>query len=761
VACLLVVGGEPASSESLAPNGKVTICHATSSQTNPYVEESPTVGNDGDLSGGHLNHTGPVFPALDWGDIIPPYSYVDEDGNAQIFPGSNWSPDGQAIWQHDCTTGLEPLRPILECVQASSSGGFLAHFGYDNPNSDPVVSRVENSFAPDPPDRGQPTVFQPGTIDDAFQVGSTGPPLTWTLTGIQVTASSDSQPCQGSITIVKILHPSGDPGRFNLLIDGSVAGGAAAVGDGGTSGTVAVTTGKHTVSETAAQGTSLSAYATQFVCTSGGSLVAQDNDASLQVSVATGQDVQCTVTNTLKQAASPVVPLLECVLFRSGTPDQAFWGYRNDNAFAVTLPVGPGNDFAPSPQDRGQPTVFEPGTWAEEFATPFNGAGSLTWTLMGQTVTASSNSSPCTGIILLRKVTAPTNDPGVFNLLLNGQVVASGGNGTNAGPYTVGVGDQTVSETAGPGASLSLYDSTINCTRNGSPELSISGTQVDATVGNGDFVVCTFTNRHITTPPLPLPPQPPIPPPPTTPPPVAPVPTPPPTPPNEQVDLAISKTVRPTTAVMGQKLTWTMTVNNQSPISANDVTVVKVSEHSYRTKVLSVTPSQGTCTLTSCDLGRIAAGGSATITVVTLATKIGEILNVVRVGSEEQESNELNNTASALARVIGPFRPPPQTPACRTLGVAPKHLRAGTTSIIIAHAKNRFRASVSGITVHMRAAGVRATATTNSAGIARFTVTPRQAGFVVFSGSPRTAAVARSCTTFLAALKAKPASVTG
>ena len=96
--CLSVTSLQLASS---APNAKVQICHATDSETNPYNTEEPTIGNNGDLEGGHLNHTGPVFVnktvTPDWGDIIPPYEYIDEHGDTRTFPGYNWSPEGQAI----------------------------------------------------------------------------------------------------------------------------------------------------------------------------------------------------------------------------------------------------------------------------------------------------------------------------------------------------------------------------------------------------------------------------------------------------------------------------------------------------------------------------------------------------------------------------------------------------------------------------------------------------------------------------------------
>ncbi|HEU5211381.1 MAG TPA: DUF11 domain-containing protein [Gaiellaceae bacterium] len=755
--CLAVVGIRPAASQPTDTEAKVRICHATGAEGNPYVEQEPAIENNGDLQGGHLDHTGPVFPAADWGDIIPPFQYVDAEGVPRIFPGYNWTPNGQAIWQNTCQAALKVLVPILECVDAAPGGGFLAHFGYQNPNPGQVVAPYENTFVPDPPNRGQPSVFEPGRVEDAFQVASTGPPVTWHLTGNQATATRDSKPsCRGSITIVKVLHPSSDPGRFNLEINGETAGGSEAVGDGGTTGTIAVGPGEHTVGESAAGGTSLGNYAVQIVCVSGAEPVAEAARSSVSVTVRRGEEVLCTITNTRKSELKPLVPMLECVVFRGGTPEQAVWGYRNDNAFVVVVPIGAANGFAPAPADRGQPEVFEPGRWTGSFQTP---AG-LTWALAGRTATASSTSPRCTAIIELRKVLAPAGDPGSFNLLLNGHVLATGGNGTTAGPYTVGVGEGTVSETAGPGTNLADYESTITCTRNGTVEVSVTGTKVDGAVANGDFVVCTFTNRRITTPPTPVPPEPPLPPRPPTPP--DPPPVLPPVPPAAPVDLAITKTARPTTVALGRKITWTVKVTNASSVAAADVNVVNVSESSYRTKLISVRPSQGTCSLSSCDLGRLGPGASATITAVSLATQIGEILNVVRVGSEEQESDYLNNTASNVVRVVGPFRPPPRPSVCRTLGAAPALLRAGTTSIVLTTARNRFGIPVPGVLVRTRGPGVSGHARTDARGIARFTVTPTGSGFVTFRGplgSP--AAVRPVCATYLAALSPKPGSVTG
>ena len=95
------------------PEKKVRICHATS-RTDPYVSNEPAIANNGDLKGGHLDHTGPVYPAADWA-IIPPYDYVDKDGKLHVFPGYNWGPDGQAIYQINCDL---PPPPTPKTVNA-------------------------------------------------------------------------------------------------------------------------------------------------------------------------------------------------------------------------------------------------------------------------------------------------------------------------------------------------------------------------------------------------------------------------------------------------------------------------------------------------------------------------------------------------------------------------------------------------------------------------------------------------------------------
>ena len=199
---------------------QVRICHRTASTKNPYVVNTPAIANNGDLKGGHLDHIGPVYsPGISgkWGDIIPPYTYLDKNGVQQTFPGYNWDEAGQAIWQGGCSLGPGPslpVVPLLKCVEPGPGAGFLAHFGYANPNSTATEIPLgdDNFIQPSSANGGQPTTFAPGQVDDAFQVQSNGGDITWNLLGNDVTASANSTPCRAAITVVKVLEPSDDDG---------------------------------------------------------------------------------------------------------------------------------------------------------------------------------------------------------------------------------------------------------------------------------------------------------------------------------------------------------------------------------------------------------------------------------------------------------------------------------------------------------------------------------------------------------------------
>jgi RHS repeat-associated protein len=90
----------------------------------------------------------------------------------------------------NCVNHLQPIYPIVECIQKNSNGSYTAHFGYNNNNSHDVVVPAGplNHFLPPPIDRGQPTVFKPGRQQDVFTVVFDGRSLEWEVRGREVKA---------------------------------------------------------------------------------------------------------------------------------------------------------------------------------------------------------------------------------------------------------------------------------------------------------------------------------------------------------------------------------------------------------------------------------------------------------------------------------------------------------------------------------------------------------------------------------------------
>ena len=106
---VVVLGSVWAPLASAAPQDRVTICHRDRSVRSPYVRN--TVDENSIIEpNGHGTHTGPVFPALGWGDIIPPFPYTDANGAAATYPGLNWDTEGKAIWNAP-RCGVEFIRP--------------------------------------------------------------------------------------------------------------------------------------------------------------------------------------------------------------------------------------------------------------------------------------------------------------------------------------------------------------------------------------------------------------------------------------------------------------------------------------------------------------------------------------------------------------------------------------------------------------------------------------------------------------------------
>ena len=92
----------PAMTAAAGPAGKVTLCHRTDSQTNPYVQI--TIATAGAFNGHFKKHKGTVWTNTHpkepkWGDIIPPFTFRGTQYSL------NWDSQGQAIFDIGCRAG--------------------------------------------------------------------------------------------------------------------------------------------------------------------------------------------------------------------------------------------------------------------------------------------------------------------------------------------------------------------------------------------------------------------------------------------------------------------------------------------------------------------------------------------------------------------------------------------------------------------------------------------------------------------------------
>jgi len=117
-------------------------------------------------------------------------------------------------------------------------------------------------------------------------------------------------------------------------------------------------------------------------------------------------------------------------------------------------------------------------------------------------------------------------------------------------------------------------------------------------------------------------------------------------------DLSITKADSPDPVGLGNDLTYTLTVRNIGPNTANAVQVVDTLPASVR--FVSDSSSQGTCSgsaTVTCALGDLANGGTATVTIVVETSAAGSITNQATVESSTSDPNSDNNSANAATAV--------------------------------------------------------------------------------------------------------------
>jgi uncharacterized repeat protein (TIGR01451 family) len=120
-------------------------------------------------------------------------------------------------------------------------------------------------------------------------------------------------------------------------------------------------------------------------------------------------------------------------------------------------------------------------------------------------------------------------------------------------------------------------------------------------------------------------------------------------------DLSIMKTSSADSLAVGEPLTFELTVSNAGPTTAKAISLTDGVPAAF--SVTSVTPSQGSCNVTgndvSCALGNLAAGTSATVTIVVSAVCAATTENTASAASAWIDPDPSDNQATKGATVTG------------------------------------------------------------------------------------------------------------
>jgi uncharacterized repeat protein (TIGR01451 family) len=125
-----------------------------------------------------------------------------------------------------------------------------------------------------------------------------------------------------------------------------------------------------------------------------------------------------------------------------------------------------------------------------------------------------------------------------------------------------------------------------------------------------------------------------------------------------QADLSVTKTDSPDPVAVRGQLTYTVTVRNDGPAVATGVTLVDTLPD---VTFVSSTPSLGSCVRSgkgksavelTCELGGLASGQTATVSIVVSPTREGTIANSATVRANEPDADRADNTATETTTVV-------------------------------------------------------------------------------------------------------------
>jgi uncharacterized repeat protein (TIGR01451 family) len=124
-------------------------------------------------------------------------------------------------------------------------------------------------------------------------------------------------------------------------------------------------------------------------------------------------------------------------------------------------------------------------------------------------------------------------------------------------------------------------------------------------------------------------------------------------------DLALTKADSPDPVAVHAALTYTLTVANNGPTAATEVTLTDAlaAEVSF----VSATPTQGSCSrdgkgkrdgVLTCELGVLASGADAVVAILVEPTSAGTLINTATVGATQPDPSPADNRATETTVVF-------------------------------------------------------------------------------------------------------------
>lgn len=142
---------------------------------------------------------------------------------------------------------------------------------------------------------------------------------------------------------------------------------------------------------------------------------------------------------------------------------------------------------------------------------------------------------------------------------------------------------------------------------------------------------------------------------------------PPPPPPPAKSDVQLTLSTAPSSGRVGENATWVATLANAGPDTATGVSFTATGPAG--STLVSATASRGNgCTGSTCQIGTLAAGSSATATLVYTLGQAGSLTFAASV-QNDSDTNTANNSASAPITVLAPGQLPPPPPPPSTPGI--------------------------------------------------------------------------------------------